>query len=46
MKLLIDICTVLCRVLKNAHLAELNIGHCVGLTNTSFFWGGGGLTKP
>ena len=39
MKLLIAICTDLCRIFKNTHvqvciyaLADLNIGHCVELT--------------
>ena len=37
MKFLIDICTVSCRIKKNAQvciysLADLNIGHCVELT--------------
>ena len=37
MKSLIGICTVLCRIKKNAQvciysLADLNIGHCVELT--------------
>ena len=32
MKLLIDTCTVLCRISKMHRLADLNIGHCVELT--------------
>ena len=37
MKCLIDICTVVCRIKKNAQvstysIADLNIGHCVELT--------------
>ena len=40
-KLLIDICTVFCRIIKHAQvsiysLEDLNIGHCVELT----FFGG------